>query len=75
MVFLINAVNASGCNIGTAEPCKLLPTVWHHLAIHWASWVGQSQESVFYFFEGVNIMHISQEETEPHLLMPVLMKI
>lgn len=37
--------------------------------------LGESQDLAFCFFQGVNILHISQGETEPHLLMPVLMKV
>jgi len=42
--------------------------------------IGQAEwesawKSAFCFFKGVNILHISQGETEPHHLMPVLMKV
>lgn len=67
MVFLTNAVNALAHDVGTAGPHGLVPTVWHLLAIHWASWGAESQESPSSFLEGVNILHISQEELELYL--------
>lgn len=65
MVFLTNAVNALGHDVGTAGCHGLVPTVWHFLAIHWASWGAESQELPSSFLEGVNI---SQEEPELHCL-------
>lgn len=65
---MTNAVNALGHGVGTAGPCGSVPTVWHLLAIHRASWGGESQESPSSFFDGVNILHISQEEPEARFL-------